>query len=203
MPDLPYRTEPDPAFADRLERDLVRRLAVRARGAGVGPVDEVEELVFESYVADEDLPELDLDDVDLIGGRRSRGRLLVAACLIVAIVAGVGVLASRSSDDGATTDGGVTSDRTSSSTTPPVTTAPDAPVRLFPLPPEGSTPSAPVVGVRVLRLQACGGPSSNRWSGDLALYADGRLIWLPYGDPIEGDVDAAGQPFPRPTSGWF
>jgi hypothetical protein len=82
--------------------------------------------------------------------------------------------------------------------TPSVTTAPDAGVRRFPLPPVGSTPSAPVRGERVFSLEACGGPSSVAgWSGNLVLYADGRLLWHTFADPPEGRVT------PSPTTSWL
>jgi hypothetical protein len=58
-----------------------------------------------------------------------------------------------------------------------------------------------VKGVFVLSLQACEGPSSLPWSGGLALYADGRLLWHTYDDAIEGDP--SGMPPTRPTTGWL
>jgi hypothetical protein len=88
----PYRAEPDRAFADRLERELVRRLAVDRPHAApaAGPLVEP-------------LPPIDLDELE--GGRstvtvidiapmswrgtpgRRRGPLLLVAAAVVALVA--------------------------------------------------------------------------------------------------------------------
>lgn len=190
MPDQgqTYRAEPDPAFADRLERELLRRLAVH---------DE-SDVVVESDIDDQELLELVPDDVHLVDRRRSRRGLLLTglAAAIVVVVAVVGLLAALRAGDGVTTDGEVPVD------SPPEVPTPDVQIRRFPLPPEGSTPSRPERGQAVLTLQACGGPSTmGGWSGALNLYADGRLIWLIYGDPAQDDPE--GGHGPRPTSGWL
>jgi hypothetical protein len=192
MPDpgQTYRAEPDPAFADRLERELLRRLAVH---------DE-SDVVVETDIDDQELLELVPDDVHLVDRRRSRRGLLVSclAAAIVAVVAVVGLLATLRAGDGVTTDGEVPVD------SPPEVPTPDVQIRRFPLPPEGSTPSRPERGQAVLTLQACGGPSTmGGWSGALHLYADGRLIWLTYGDPVHDDPTGEGGTGPRPNSGWF
>jgi hypothetical protein len=116
--------------------------------------------------------------------RSSRGLVALAAAAIVVALAVAGI-AIRNDD------------RSRVDTTPPDT----APPRLIPLPPEGATPSAPVTGVPLLSLQACEGPSSLPWSGILALYADGRLLWHTYDDPFEGDPSGGNDP--RPKTGWL
>jgi hypothetical protein len=126
--------------------------------------------------------------------RRARSGLglvaLAAAAIVVALaVAGIAI----SNDD---------SSRVGTTAPTPTTTPPDtAPPRVIPLPPEGAAPSAPVKGVFVLSLQACAGPSSLPWSGTLALYADGRLLWHTNDDPFEGDP--IGEYGPRPKTGWL
>ena len=112
---------------------------------------------------------------------RTLGRLAIAACFVAAVAVATVVLVERRSGD--TID---TSEATAASA-PTTTLAKEAPPRFIPLPPEGAAPSAPVEGVLLLSLQACSGPSSLPWSGILALYADGRLLWHTYDDPIEGD----------------
>jgi hypothetical protein len=126
---------------------------------------------------------------------RTLGRLAIAACFVAAVAVATVVLVERWSGD--TID---TSEATAASA-PTTTLAKEAPPRVIPLPPEGAAPSAPVKGVFVLSLQACEGPSSLPWSGILALYADGRLLWHTYDDPIEGDPGSWNGP--RAKTGWL
>src|SRR5262245_2969549 len=109
--------------------------------------------------------------------RSGRGLVALAAAAIVAALAVAGI--AFSTDD----PSGVATTAPTPTTTPPDT----APPRFFPLAPEGAAPSAPVKGVILLSLQACEGPSSLPWSGNLALFADGRLLWHTFDDPFAGD----------------
>ena len=93
--------------------------------------------------------------------RSRRGLVALAAAAIVVALAVAGI-AIRNDDRS----------RVDTFTPTPTTTPPDtAPPRVIPLPPEGAAPSAPVEGLILLSLQACEGPSSLPWSGNLALYA--------------------------------
>jgi hypothetical protein len=126
---------------------------------------------------------------------RTLGRLAIAACFVAAVAVATVVLVERRSGD--TID---TSEATAARA-PTTTLAKEAPPRFIPLPPKGAAPSAPVEGVLLLSLQACSGPSSLPWSGNLALYADGRLLWHTNDDPFEGDqFDGNG---PRPKTAWL
>ena len=123
--------------------------------------------------------------------RSGRGLVALAAAAIVVALAVAGIAISN--DDRS---------RVATTAPTPTTTPPDtAPPRVIPLPPEGAAPSAPVKGVLLLSLQACEGPSSLPWSGNLALYADGRLLWHTYDDPFEGDPSYGNGP--RPKTGWL
>ena len=123
--------------------------------------------------------------------RSGRGLVALAAAAIVVALAVSGIAISN--DDAS---------RVATTAPTPRTTRPDAaPPRVISLPREGAAPSAPVKGVFVLSLQACEGPSSLPWSGSLALYADGRLLWHTYDDPFEGDP--SGGNGPRPKTAWF
>jgi hypothetical protein len=137
--------------------------------------------------------------------RRARtGRRLVAlaaAAIVVALaVAGIAI---SNDDPSRVASTAPTPTTTATPTTPTTAAAPTTtpPPRFIPLPPEGATPSAPVEGVLLLSLQACGGPSSLPWSGNLELYADGRLLWHTYEEPFEGDP--SGGNGPRPKTGWL
>jgi hypothetical protein len=130
--------------------------------------------------------------------RQSRpllGRLAIAACFVAAVAVATVVLVERWSGDTIDTS------KATAASDPTTTLAKEAPPRFIPLPPEGAAPSAPVEGVLLLSLQACSGPSSLPWSGNLALYADGRLLWHTNDDPFEGDgFDGNG---PRPKTAWL
>jgi hypothetical protein len=131
--------------------------------------------------------------------RRARsGRRLVAlaAAAIVVTLAATGLIISNDDPSRVASTAPTPATTPPDTAPPPSTTPPDAaPAGFIPLPPQGATPSAPVTGVLLLSLQACGGPSSLPWSGNLALYADGRLLWHTYGEPFNG-----GQ---RPRTGWL
>jgi hypothetical protein len=123
--------------------------------------------------------------------RSGRGLVALAAAAIVVALAVAGI--AISDDDPS---------RVPTTAPTPTTTPPDtAPPRVIPLPPEGAAPSAPVKGVVLLSLQACEGPSSLPWSGNLALFADGRLLWHTFDDPFAGHP--SGLNYPRPTTGWL
>jgi hypothetical protein len=196
--------EPSDPFSEtlltRLRSDYLR-FGLDANGAvGDSPLDPV--LIDEDYVDDEDLLEVDLGDVDRSTGRPPRGRLLVAACLAVALVATIGVVAVLRDGEDPTTRAGVTSDGPTPDPSVPEPSAPDAEVRRFPLAPEGSVPSAPEHGEAVFALQACGGPSTiGGWSGRLTLYEDGRLIRLTSGEPVD-EPEGWGHA-PPALSGWL
>jgi hypothetical protein len=126
-------------------------------------------------------------------GRPGHRRLLVAAAAVATVVALAVAGIAISNDDPS---------RVASSAPTPTTTPPDTtPPRVIGLPPAGAAPSAPVKGLILLSLQACDGPSSLPWSGNLALYADGRLLWHTNDDPFEGDP--SGGDGPRPKTGWL
>ena len=88
--DHPYRTEPDPAFADRLERELLRRLASPSNSTGV--------------VADQDLPEdvqlVRLTDPDqpAVENERARSARWLAAAAVLVLVAAAVVLVRNARD---------------------------------------------------------------------------------------------------------
>ena len=89
--DHTYRTEPDPAFADRLERELLGRLASPSNSTGV--------------VADQDLPEdvqlvrlADPDQPAVENERARSARWLAAAAVLVLVVAAVVLV--RNAGDG-------------------------------------------------------------------------------------------------------
>ena len=88
--DHPYRTEPDPAFADRLERELLRRLASPSNSTGV--------------VAGQDLPEdvqlVRLPDPDqpAVENERARSARWLAAAAVIVLVAAAVVLVRNARD---------------------------------------------------------------------------------------------------------
>jgi hypothetical protein len=180
--------EPSDPFSqillNRLRTDYLRFDLDASGTVGDPPLDPV--LIDQPYVDDEDLLEVDLGDVDRSTGRRPRGRLLVAACLAVALVATIGVVAVLRDGEDPSTRGGVTSDGRTPEPSAPEPSAPDAEVRRFALPPVRSVPSAPEHGEAVFALQACGGPSRiGGWSGRLTLWEDGRLIRHTSGEPVD------------------
>jgi hypothetical protein len=123
--------------------------------------------------------------------RSGRGLVALAAAAIVVALAVAGIAISN--DDPS---------RVATTAPTPTITPPEAtPPRVIPLPPRGAAPSAPAKGVILLSLQACAGPSSLPWSGILALYADGRLLWHTYDDPVEGDPFGGNEP--RPKTAWL
>ena len=56
-------------------------------------------------------------------------------------------------------------------------------------------------GVILLSLQACEGPSALPWSGNVALFADGRLLSHTNDDPVKDDPYDGNNP--RPKTGWL
>jgi hypothetical protein len=98
----PYRTEPDPAFADRLERDLLRRLAAPSNSTN------------HDLPEDDQLVPLDEPDRPPVAGelyappalpRSHTGRWLAAAAVLVLVVAAVALLRNTGDDVDGPVDG--------------------------------------------------------------------------------------------------
>jgi hypothetical protein len=117
-----YRADPDPEFADRLERALLRRLTATPDGLssspGVLPSDELVRRDADPDDREGDITMLDTDDRPtgpLAPRRRSPGRwLLVAAAVAVVAVVGT-VLVAVSGDE----------EKPLRTVTPPTTEPPD------------------------------------------------------------------------------
>jgi hypothetical protein len=103
MPDDPtsYRAEPNGEFADRLERELLQRLAGIRSGASTDPADGTR-IILESRVYDwqpSETPLADLAPEPGRGPRTTTRRWLVVAAAATIIVIVAAVLAYRSGDD--------------------------------------------------------------------------------------------------------
>ena len=88
--DHPYRTEPDPAFADRLERELLGRLASPSNSTGVVVDEDLPEDVQLVRVADPDQPAVE--------NERARSARWLAAAAVVVLVAAAVVLVRNAGD---------------------------------------------------------------------------------------------------------
>ncbi len=116
-----YRAEPDPAFADRLERELLGRLASPTNRTGVVADQDLPEEVPLVRLADPDQPAVEDDRRRLGTPQRARSaRWLAAAAAVVLVVAAVALL--RIVGDGEDRDGPV--DVVPTTTTPPLTDTP-------------------------------------------------------------------------------
>jgi len=113
-------------------------------------------------------------------GRRRWPIVAVAAAAVVIVV---GVVMLDAANDGTETD--VPANQ-------PTTVAAAERVGFIGLPPVGATTSDPERGQVVLDIASCpyspyGEPSEiSGWTGELTVFADGRLIWLRYADVPEG-----------------
>ena len=112
----PYRTEPDPAFADRLERELLHRLAAPSNTHRSGPAEDVQ------LVRLVDLDEAAVEDEGRRLGtpQRSRSaRWLAAAAVVVLVAAAIALLRNAGEDPDDPVDVVPTT-----TTLPPLTDAP-------------------------------------------------------------------------------
>jgi hypothetical protein len=98
-PPHPYRTEPDAAFADQLERELLRRLAGDATcEADVANDPET------SFMRRSTVPVIDIEPTRTRGPSRRRWPIITAAAAVVAVVVGGLVLAARGDDSSGSAD---------------------------------------------------------------------------------------------------
>jgi hypothetical protein len=164
MPDDPtsYRAEPDGEFADRLEGELLQRLAGAPSAAPTDPADGTP-TILESWVYDwqpSESPLVDVAPEPELGPRTTTRRwLVVAAAATIIVIAAAAVLAYRSGDD--TTDiVPAGPGPTATTTTLPFSERLDA------FPPEGAIPSTPETGVLLPDLPLI----------PVFVYEDGRVI---------------------------
>ena len=112
----PYRTEPDPAFADRLERDLLGRLAAPSNSTDHDLPEDVQILPL----ADPDRPPVAGELYAPPAPPRSHtGRWLAAAAVLVLVMAAVALLRNAGDDPDGPVDGVPTT-----TTVPPWTDTP-------------------------------------------------------------------------------
>jgi len=95
--DHTYRTEPDPAFANRLERELLGRLASPSNSSGVAADQDLPEDVQLVRLADPDQPAVENE-------RARSARWVAAAAVVVLVVAAVVLVRNAGDGDDAPVD---------------------------------------------------------------------------------------------------
>jgi hypothetical protein len=95
--DHTYRTEPDPAFANRLERELLGRLASPSNSSGVAADQDLPEDVQLVRLADPDQPAVENE-------RARSARWLAAAAVLVLVAAAVALVRNAGDGDDAPVD---------------------------------------------------------------------------------------------------